>query len=137
MRIEHLYLVWVILCAAAGALIGAKSGHGILRGVSDGMFVAFLPLFLWMIVYWLMSSWRPLLPPCRCGKSRRQGYRHVGPEMSGRPGRCFRCHACGRLYESHDGRFDEVTDTGCIVPYMHHSRWGRWKRCAAENLPPP
>lgn len=78
MKLELLYPAWVILCAATGALLGNVNGYGTFRGLSDGVIVAMLPIFFLMIGLGIMSLWRPLLPPCRCGQCNHKGYRYAG-----------------------------------------------------------
>ena len=133
MKIEHLYPGWVILCAGAGAVIGTRTGQGVVQGMVDGVFVAFLPIFLLMLVLWLMSLWRPILPPCRCGKCKHKQYRYVSCDDNGHRGVRFGCPTCGRVYEARQNRFDEVTDDGGIAPYMDHTKLGRWKQSIAGN----
>ncbi len=136
MNIERLYPIWLILCAATGALLGNVTGYGTVRGLADGMIVAVSPIFLLMLALALMSLWRPILPPCRCGKCNHKGYRYVSPASDNPSGIRFRCPECGRVYESSGGRFDEVSNDGHIIPYMRHSKLGRWKKYAA-TLPSP
>ena len=132
MNIEYLYPVWLVLCMASGAHIGTQTGQGVFQGMADGVIVAFLPVFLLMLVLWSMSLWRPILPPCRCGKCKHKEYRYVSPDESGHAGVRFGCPACGRIYEAGENRFDEVTCDGGIAPFMRHTKWGRWKQCAAD-----
>ena len=136
MNIERLYPLWFILCAAIGAVLGNVTGYGTVRGLADGMIVAVSPIFLLMLALALMSLWRPILPNCRCGKCNHKGYRYVSPASHTPSGIRFRCPECGRVYESSRGRFDEVSDDGHIIPYMRHSKWGRWRKYAA-TLPSP
>lgn len=135
MNLEKLYPLWFILCTAAGASIGHFTGYGVLKGAVDGVFISWTPLFLLVLLLAFMSVWRPTLPSCRCGKSGRNAYRLAGV-VSEAPRRVrFQCAACQRIYESSAGRFDEATGDGRLEPYMRHSKWGRWKRCAAGALP--
>jgi len=126
-RLEFLYPVWLVLCAATGAFLGNVTGYGTIRGLSDGVIVAMAPLFLLMLALGIASLWRPLLPPCRCGKCSRRKYRLARQVGEARQAIRYRCPECGRVYESSDGRFDEVADDGRLLPYLHHSKWGRWK----------
>lgn len=131
MRLEFLYPAWFVLCASIGAFLGNATGYGALRGLSDGVIVATMPIFLLMAALGVISLWRPLLPPCRCGKCRQRNYRLAERAGDARPATRYRCPECGRVYESSKGSFDEVTEDGCIIPYMHHSKWGRWRKHAA------
>lgn len=128
MNIERLYPLWFILCAAAGALLGNVTGYGPVQGLVDGIIVAVSPLFLMMLAHGIMSLWRPIIPPCRCGKCTYKEYRYVSHASDDSSGIRFQCPACGRVYASSRGRFDEVSDDGRIVPYMCHSQWGRWRK---------
>lgn len=130
MNIERLYPVWFVLCAAAGAIVGRVTGRGAMRGLTDGMLVAALPLFLLILTHLLLRLWRPDLPTCRCGQCRSREYRYVGQADGGNGGTPIRfsCPRCGRLYELSGGRFDELADDGRAVPHMRHTKWGRWKR---------
>lgn len=125
---NYLYPLWLILCISVGGLLGYMTGYGTFRGMTDGMFVAVLPLFLFMIGLMLMSLWRPILPACRCGKCPSKRFRYVRPTKDDQPGIRFQCSACGRIYVSSQGRFDEVSADGQMIPYLRHSRWGRWKQ---------
>lgn len=126
MNIERIYPIWFVLCAAAGVVIGNATGHGAIRGVINGMLVAAAPLFLLILTCLLMRLWRPDLPTCRCGQCRCREYRYVGQDEGGTSTR-FSCPICGRLYELSGGRFDELAGDGRVVPYMRHTKWGRWK----------
>jgi hypothetical protein len=133
MNIERLYPLWFILCAAMGALLGSVTGYGAVRGLVDGLIVAASPLFLLMLALALMSLWRPVLPPCRCGKCTHKEYRHVSPASDIPSGIRFQCPECGRVYASSKERFDEITNDGRIVPYMRHTKWGRWRLSFQER----
>lgn len=134
MNIERLYPIWFVLCAAAGATIGHATGRGALRGLTDGMLIAVLPLFLLGLMLLILRLWRPDLPTCRCGQCRSRGYRYVGRAdgtSDDTPPR-FGCPRCGRVYGLSGGRFDELADDGRTVPYMRHTKWGRWKQTGTE-----
>jgi len=131
MKLEFLYPVWLILCTATGAALGHFTGYGTLRGLSDGVIVAMMPLFLLMLSLGIASLWRPLLPPCRCGKCSGRKYRLARQAGDTPQAIRFRCPECGRVYESSRGRFDEVADDGRLLPFLHHSKWGRWKASVA------
>lgn len=128
MKLDYLYPVWFILCISLGALLGNATGYGAFRGSVDGMFVAISPLLLLMVGLALMSLWRPLLPRCRCGKCPNRRTRYRRPADDDNIGARFQCPLCGRVYAASPGRFDDVAADGQIVPYLHHSKWGRWKR---------
>lgn len=130
MKLEFLYPAWVILCASTGAWLGNVTGYGTLRGLSEGAIVSMLPIFLLMIALGIMSIWRPILPPCHCGKSNHKGYQYAGSSDVAETGRQTRwiCLECGRPYRSCKGRFDEVLNDGRIAPYMHHTKWGYWRK---------
>ncbi len=132
MKLEFLYPAWLILCSATGAVLGNVTGYGTLRGLSDGVIVAMMPLFLLMLALGIASLWRPLLPPCRCGKCSGRKYRLVRQVDDTRQAIRYRCPECGKVYESSNGRFDEVTDDDRLLPYLYHSKWGRWKISVAE-----
>lgn len=135
MNIERLYPICFILCAAAGAVIGKFSGHGIIRGLTDGMLIAALPVFLLIFGHLLWTFWRPILPACRCRQCNHRGYRYAGStdNQTGGPVR-FSCPKCGRVYEVSGNRFNELAADGSTIPYMHHSRWGRWKAAKAGQF---
>ena len=132
MNLERLYPIWFILCASAGAVVGNLTGYGAIHGLTDGMMVAVSPLFLLMMGLLLMSFWRPILPPCRCGHSNHKGYRHVSPADDAKSGIRFECPKCGRAYELSKDRFDEIASDGHTIPYMRHTKWGRWRKAKAE-----
>jgi hypothetical protein len=137
MNIERLYPIWFVLCASAGAIIGSATGHGAIRGLTDGMLIAAAPIFVLVLAHLLLMLWRPDLPACRCGRCRHRGYRYVGSADDGKAGipHRFSCPRCGRVYELSDGRFDELANDGHTVPYMRHTKWGRWRKTEAH--PPP
>jgi hypothetical protein len=137
MKLDYWYPVWVILCACIGALLGNMTGYGTFRGMTDGVIVAMLPFFLLMVALSVMSRWRPILPPCRCGKCNHKAYRYVGSSDLADAGRQTRwlCPECERTYQSCKGRFDELLNDGRIAPYMSHTKWGRWRKY--ESGPPP
>ena len=127
MKLEFLYPAWFILCTSAGAFLGNVTGYGTLRGLSDGAIVAMAPIFLLMAALAITSLWRPLLPPCRCGKCKQRKYRLAKQAGDTRQAIRYQCPECGRVYEPSNGRFDEVANDGRLVPYLSHSKWGRWK----------
>lgn len=130
---DYLYPAWFILCVTAGAVVGYLTEYGTFKGMTDGALVAASPLLLVMIGLALMSIWRPILPKCRCGECPRKNKRYVSPANDGQKiGIRVQCPVCGRIYATALGRFDEVADNGQIIPYMHHSKWGRWKRHADQ-----
>jgi hypothetical protein len=137
MNIERLYPIWFLLCASAGAVIGIVTGHGAIRGLTAGMLIAVLPLFLLGLTYPLLMLWRPNLPTCRCRKCNYKGYEYVGSADGPKAGGSvrFSCHQCGRVYELCHDRFNEVVNDGRTVSYMHHTKWGRWKEPKAEQTP--
>jgi hypothetical protein len=128
MKIEHLYPIWFILCAAAGALIGHFSGHGIIPGLTTAIMIAVAPIFLLILTHLLWMRWRPILPICRCGRCNHREYRYV-ESTDGNTGRIvrFSCPQCGRIYELSRNQFYEIAADGSIEPYMNHTKWGRWK----------
>lgn len=132
MKFERLYPIWFAMCAAVGAIVGNLTDYGAIRGLTDGMIVAVMPLLLMILAVLFMSLWRPPLPDCRCGQCKHKGYRYLGPTDDAHAGIRFNCPKCGRVYESFNGRFDEIAGDGHIVPYMHHSKWGRWKITGAR-----
>jgi hypothetical protein len=137
MNLEYLYPIWVLLCLAAGALIGSQTDQGVFRGMTNGIYVAFLPVFLLMLGLWLTSWWRPILPPCLCGKCKQKQYRLARP-ISESPAKVrFKCPECGRVYECSKGRFDEVVENDRLVPYLRHSKWGRWTQNGDKPSPTP
>ena len=89
--------------------------------------MAMAPIFLLMAALAITSLWRPLLPPCRCGKCKQRKYRLAKQAGDTRQAIRYQCPECGRVYESSSGRFDEVANEGRLVPYLRHSKWGRWK----------
>jgi predicted RNA-binding Zn-ribbon protein involved in translation (DUF1610 family) len=135
MNSERLYPIWFVLCALAGAVIGAVTGHGAIRGLTDGMLIAALPLFLLLLAYPLLILWRPTLPICRCRQCNHKGYKYVGPTDGLQVGGSvrFRCPQCGRVYELSRDRFSVLENDCRTVPYMHHTKWGRWKETKAEQ----
>jgi hypothetical protein len=137
MNIERLYPIWFVLCALSGATIGSVTGHGAIRGLTGGMIIAALPLFLLGLAYLLMMLWRPDLPNCRCRQCNYKGYVFDGSIDGLEAGGSvrFRCPRCGRVYELSIDRFNELADDGSTVPYMHHTKWGRWKETTAEQTP--
>jgi hypothetical protein len=137
MNLERLYPFWFVLCAIAGAIIGSLTGHGAITGLTGGMLIAALPLLALGLAHLMMTLWRPILPTCRCLKSNHKGYRYVEPAdglASGRSVR-FGCAKCGRVYELAHDRFNELATDGRTVPYMHHTKWGRWKETSAGSPP--
>lgn len=130
MNIERLYPIGFIICAIIGAIIGRVSGHGVLRGMTNAMIIAALPVFLLILIYLILMAWRPDLPVCRCGKCRCRDYRYAGSTDSPRAASIvhFECPKCGRVYEKDHGSFNELLADGQTVPYMNHTKWGRWKR---------
>jgi hypothetical protein len=137
MNIERLYPIWFLLCASAGVTIGSVTGHGAIRGLTGGMLIAALPLFLLGLTYLFWMLWRPTLPTCRCRQCNYKGYKYVesadGLQAGGSTR--FRCPQCGRVYGLSRDRFNELTNDGRTVPYMHHTKWGRWKETKAEQTP--
>jgi hypothetical protein len=129
-KLELLYPVWFILCASTGAWLGNVTGYGTVRGLADGLIVAASPLFVLMLALALMSFWRPILPPCRCGKCNHKDYKYADSSGLAETGRQTRwvCPECGRSYESCNGRFDELLNDGRIAPYVYHTKWGRWRK---------
>ncbi len=137
MKIERLYPIWFVLCASAGAIIGRMTGDGIIRGLIAGMLVAALPLFLLVLVNLLLMLWRPNLPTCSCRQCNQKGYRYIDSADGHQTGVSVRfgCPRCGRLYELSRDRFNELTNDGRTIPYMYHTKWGRWKEAKAEQSP--
>jgi hypothetical protein len=135
MKIERQYPIWFILCALAGAIIGSMNGYGAIRGMTDGMVIATLPLFLLLLTYPLLMLWRPTLPTCRCRQCNYKGYKYVGSVEGLQSGSSirFKCPQCGRVYELSRDRFSELANDDRMVPYMHHTKWGRWKETKAEQ----
>ena len=133
MNMERLYPIWFVLCASAGATIGSVTGHGVIRGLTDGMLIAVLPLFMLGLTNLLLMLWRPILPTCRCRKCNYKGYKYVGSTDGGTI--TFRCPQCERVYELSCDRFNELANDGHAVPYMQHTKWGRWKETTAEQTP--
>ncbi len=137
MNFERLYPIWFILCALAGAIIGSVTGHGAIRGLINGMLAAASPIFLLTAAHLLLRLWRPDLPACRCGHCSSRGYKYIAPTdgpQAGAPRR-FQCPQCERVYELAGGRFDERAKDGSTVPYLYHTKWGRWKNTMIEQLP--
>lgn len=137
MNIERLYPFWFVLCASAGAIIGSLTGHGAIPGLTGGMLIAVLPLFLLGLTYLLLTLWRPNLPTCRCRQCNYKGYKYIGSTDGLQSGEYvrFSCPKCGRVYELSRDRFNELANDGRTVPYMHHTKWGRWKETNAEQTP--
>lgn len=133
MKIEHIYPVWFILCTVAGAIIGNFTGYGTVRGLTDGMMIAFSPLFIFGITYFLFMLWRPILPQCRCRQGNHKSYTYIETTEDSQAGRAVRfgCPRCGRIYEKIENRLNEITKDGISIPYMHHTKWGRWKETKA------
>jgi hypothetical protein len=104
-----------------------------MRGMTNGMLIAALPVFLLVLIYLILMAWRPDLPTCRCGKCRYKNYMYIGPSDMIRADGSFRfkCPKCGRVYEKNLNRFNELMADGKMVPYMSHSKWGRWKQTNA------
>jgi uncharacterized C2H2 Zn-finger protein len=138
MKIEHLYPIWFILCALAGSIIGRMTGHGAIRGMTDGMIIAVLPLFVLLLAYPILKLWRPTLPTCRCRQCNYKGYTYVGPGegLQSYSSRRFRCPQCGRVYELSRDRFSEIVNDDHTIPFMHHTKWGRWKETKTQQNPP-
>ena len=137
MNIERLYPIWFVLCALTGVTIGSVTGHGTIRGLTVGMMIAVLPLFLVGLTYILTMLWRPDLPTCRCRQCNYKGYKYIGSTDDLPSGGSIRfgCPQCGRVYELSKDRFNELANDGRIVPYMHHTKWGRWKETKAKQPP--
>jgi hypothetical protein len=137
MKIEHLYPIWFILCALVGSIIGSMTGHGAIRGMTDGMVIAVLPLFVLLLTYPILKLWRPTLPTCRCRQCNYKGYTYVGPGegLQSCSSSRFRCTQCGRTYELSRDRFSELAHDDQTIPFMHHTKWGRWKETRAEQTP--
>jgi hypothetical protein len=135
MNIERLYPPVFIVCAATGAVVGKVAGYGVLRGLMWGMCIAALPVFLLLVAYLVVTMWRPVMPVCRCGQTRYRDYAYVAPKgnIPADDRVHFRCPKCGRTYEKRRERFDELTADGCAMPYMTHTRWGRWRKAESEN----
>jgi hypothetical protein len=113
------------------------TGRGAIRGLTGGMIIAALPLFLLGLTYLLMMLWRPTLPTCRCHQCNYKGYEYVGPSEGLQSGSSikFRCPQCGRVYELSRDRFSELANDDRTIPFMHHTKWGRWKETKAEQTP--
>ncbi len=131
MNLERAYPAWFATCALVGALIGKAMGHGAIEGLTTGMLVAASPIILLGLAHVALAFWRPVLPPCRCGRCNHSQYGLEAPApgdaaAGGAPLR-FRCPRCDRSYEFTPGRFDELSSAGHVVPYMRHTKWGRWK----------
>jgi hypothetical protein len=137
MNIERLYPIWFVLCASAGAIVGRVTGDGTIRGLVAGMLIAALPVFLLGLMYLLLMLWRPNLPICRCRQCNHKGYKYIDSADGHQTGVSIRymCPQCERLYELSRDRFNEVANDGRIVPYMYHTKWGRWKKTKAEQSP--
>jgi hypothetical protein len=137
MNIERLYPIWFVLCASAGTIIGSATELGAIRGLTGGMLIAVFPLFLLGLTYLFLMLWRPTLPTCRCRQCNYKGYKYIGSTdgLQAVDSIRFRCPQCGRVYELSHDRFDELANDGCTVPYMHHTKWGRWKEIKAEQTP--
>jgi hypothetical protein len=135
MNVERLYPITFIICAAIGAIIGKVTDYGAIRGLTVGMLIAALPIFLLTIGYLFLMRWRPDLPNCRCGQCKYRNYQYVGQTgLNQADTRLkFKCPKCGRTYVLSEGRFDELTPNGHIVPHVSHSKWGRWKKVEAEQ----
>lgn len=123
------YPIWFALCASAGAIIGSATGHGALHGLTSGMLVAVLPLFLMGLTYVFLMLWRPVLPVCRCRRCNCKSYKYIGSTDSFQSGGSIRygCPQCGRVYELSHDRFNELANDGHTIPYMYHTKWGRWQ----------
>jgi uncharacterized C2H2 Zn-finger protein len=135
MNIERVYPIWLLVCASAGVALGIVTGEGAIQGLIAGMLIAVLPLLLLGLTYPLLMLWRPSLPICRCRECNYKGYKyvrssdglHVGSSVR------FRCPRCGRVYELSRDRFNELANDGHTIPYMQHTKWGRWKEIKAEQ----
>ncbi|PKN18663.1 MAG: hypothetical protein CVU71_14415 [Deltaproteobacteria bacterium HGW-Deltaproteobacteria-6] len=138
MKIKHLYPIAFVICAIIGAIVGKTTGYGALRGMTDGIIIAALPLFLIILIYPVLTAWRPVLPVCRCGKSRARNYLYIGPADAAQTDGSvrFKCPTCGRIYEKDHNRFNELMPDGKMVPYMSHSKWGRWRQTPASQPSP-
>ena len=131
MNLERAYPAWFVACSIAGALIGKAMGQGAIEGLMTGMLFAASPILLLGLVHVAQAFWRPVLPPCRCGRCNHRQYRLEAPvpgdaAAGGAPLR-FRCPKCDRRYVISPGRFDELPSEGPVIPYMRHTKWGRWE----------
>jgi hypothetical protein len=135
MNAERIYPITFIISAAIGAIIGKVTGYGTIRGLTVGMLIAALPIFLLIIGYLFLMRWRPDLPNCRCGQCKYKNYQFVGQTGLNKADTRlrFKCPKCGRTYELFEARFDELTPDSHIVPYMGHSKWGRWMKAEAKQ----
>jgi hypothetical protein len=129
MTLCRLYPFFVILCAGTGAVLAKCFGVSMLSGVLSGWVVGVGPVLALGIIYVGMMTWRPDLPPCKCGETRYGGFEYIGSYSCG-PNETWyenRCPKCGRCYKSRDSIVVELLADGTTVPFMKVSRWGRWE----------
>jgi hypothetical protein len=133
MNLERPYPFWLVTCVSVGTIAGYLTDYGAIQGLTTGMIVAVSPLFLLMLALLFMSFWRPILPNCRCGQYNHKGYQYVSPTGDVQAGTRFKCPKCGRVYESSNWCFDEISNDGHTVPFMYYTKWGRWKLTNTER----
>ena len=119
-----LVLLLLVALLAIGMRCGASYGHLLFgAAVVAGAIAAICAAYVGVL--FLAVSWRPPFPPCRSGKCRRvEDYEYLGRNDAGKKYRC----KCGSEYQFlPDGSFVELLGGRDRVPFMRHSRLGRWK----------
>jgi hypothetical protein len=126
MNLELILPLFIVFCAALGAVIAYAIGGSALSGALIGGAIGFSPLFVLAVVYALLQRWSPERPDCICGRCKPEDYDFL-ESMSDIEEHVYfyRCPHCGRKYREHGDRFGLETPEG-IRPYMTTSRWGRW-----------
>lgn len=121
--------VLVVGCALATALhYGAREGRPFLY-VGATAAVILLVLAVVVGLSFLAVWWRPSFPRCKTGKCKDAlDYERLGTEGDVTRYRC----RCGIEYLlSPDGTL-KVVESGETIPFMRHTRFGRWKPSPAK-----
>jgi len=124
--IRLIVLLWSAAVVVVAAFFGMEKGHAILYPS-----VAILAILLSYGTYYgialLTSLCRPPFPRCKTGKCAGVGYyRYLGTEGDLKKYQC----ECGVEYLlSRHGEL-KVVEQGKGVPFMCHSRFGRWRPCS-------
>ena len=127
-------LAWMIAILFVGGLVAWLLGHSPLWGLVIGSAIASAPLVLLGIPIGIMALWRPARPRCKCGRCTSGQFRYIGPD-SVRPNMTYdyQCPSCERRYRLRGASFHEILPDHSTIPYMTHSKFGRWTHDQAEE----
>lgn len=128
MNFEHLLLAFNFVSIIAGAIIAVCIDVSPWLGAACGCLVGASPMIILCVICVGIMWWCPDLPRCKCGQTKYGEYEYVDPmEFSEDMWYEYRCPKCGRRYKSKRGILVECRGNGITVPFMKHSRWGRWQ----------